>query len=1201
MSNGLVVSKQLQWLAYNDVLKYKYKMGLHNASFKLNYRGFEKLIEYQDFAKDHNNAGQIIVGKNRLLYFDIDKIKIKQEDLQDYIQSFVDLLNKELKVDCINIGDFQIHTKTKKIQDNKYTTTKYVCSIHIVSNKYYMNYFQQKDLCITLKNNKLFEELDKCVYSNGRYFIDCFNGKVGKQEKFEYNCINQHSYSFIYIDDVNKSTHIQLEYIINKDDIEAVYGDGLELILENKDKHLVGFYDWLDTLKYVKKNNLMTREDFCRASIVGMNTYEDNIMIWDNVDLHHTPTTIQELFGRITRKKLIQKQLTKHFFETINATNEMEEYFLDNEEEKIIQFGNIIYESDNGVLTIDGISQLYHYDCKIQTQKNKDEDNTIYLTRDEMKDKLDHIDDKLIGVSAMWGVGKTHNVIKPMIEKYRNLNKSMIVITENNLLNLQYSQQHQLHSHLDKNWKAYEVVSSLESMINYKNTFDLVILDEFVSLMAHFSSNTMKKPKKAYERFMELIRCCEQVVVCDADLTEHSYKHILNEIEDVPIIHHLTNNPYENCVFNYFTTKASEMKNKLFADIKINKKKVVIACNTKCAVKQLYKIMKRLTNDDTNEPLNINVMYIVSEELVINDVKQSNKKIKHIKTNLYQTMVDNNIQVLIYSPSVKSGVSFDEKYFHKFYAFITDFGEGEKDVINAREMLQMFFRIRLLIDNEYNIHINIHKLPNKSMTMKDCYDDLESDKVMYKELYHSNTTQSNDSLTLTLQTSRVEKENSKRNFSFELYSLLKKHKLNVNVVSQVQYEKIVDLSMPENELYAYWLDMEIPPLEEIYKLVERISIKKETPETHERLLLDFLYIFLKHTFIFMKNCEEQVKRMYGYFEYETLVGRKEAFTLFDYKEYKNQSSLYKSLCGERFRNYEPLPNGEYRLREIPLQNPYETNCKELNNYQAIGLLYDRIITMINENVNIHFTNEEYSWINKVRKLKNKKVYTKDNIGDAITMLNNYFEKRYGYKFNVNRKKKYEKVKVENINLNNYEPKDINERVNIRQIELHKTNDKENKYGVKLVNKYTKNPNKLEPIYGEKHKKNEYFIDPNKNTTSLAIQQTSDILHMNSMTFMPTGFREEIIDGKVICVNEVIVYKDNTNEIIGNILDDIVAKIENNNEKIVELKRIMIHIPQMTTTLRNDDTYSRKYMLNDTLNHKDKPIKLNIPRRRIKQY
>jgi hypothetical protein len=99
-----------------------------------------------------------------------------------------------------------------------------------------------------------------------------------------------------------------------------------------------------------------------------------------------------------------------------------------------------------------------------------------------------------------------------------------------------------------------------------------------------------------------------------------------------------------------------------------------------------------------------------------------NFRIKKQLTNLENNIIDNNIQLFIYSPCITVGVDISVKnYFNKIYGYLCN------GSVSARDFCQMIGRIRNPIENQINILVD--KTIPKSRIAN--YYDIEEVRIRY--------------------------------------------------------------------------------------------------------------------------------------------------------------------------------------------------------------------------------------------------------------------------------------------------------------------------------------------------------------------------------------------------------------------------------------------------------------------------------------
>jgi hypothetical protein len=338
----------------------------------------------------------------------------------------------------------------------------------------------------------------------------------------------------------------------------------------------------------------------------------------------------------------------------------------------------------------------------------------------------------ILGIGASWGSGKTS---KCMIEVINQTNNQVILITENNSLNQNvlktlnngivkngvviYDGFHgtikQFTSHLSKKEFQEAVVNSgnlicsLESIHKVKITKDtIIILDEFESILNHFSSNgTFRDKTLSVESFFTLIRTSHKIICLDADLSNARMEIVydLNPSLDKVIVYSSYNsfvdykiNVFKNAetmnpfMIDYIRknptkriivpTSSSNYGDKLSIELYTHFKTthtILFICKDTC--KLLYK-----TTDDR---------YVVDEDGLSYNGVSLNKN--EILTNINTDIEKYGVDVFIFTPTIKTGVSIDNAYFNVCMAYAVN------NSICVREFIQSLFRSRMLIDKEIYI------------------------------------------------------------------------------------------------------------------------------------------------------------------------------------------------------------------------------------------------------------------------------------------------------------------------------------------------------------------------------------------------------------------------------------------------------------------------------------------------------------------
>ena len=201
---------------------------------------------------------------------------------------------------------------------------------------------------------------------------------------------------------------------------------------------------------------------------------------------------------------------------------------------------------------------------------------------------------------------------------------------------------------------ASKLIIQLESLFkldnnNFKDTecndvpsYDLVIIDEIESILNHFSSQTIKDSFNTYEYRQEIINNSSKLIVLDGDTSNRTYNYINCFGNSINI----ENNAKFNNKHFEIIEDDNEFMNEIYNELDANNK-IVICSQSKRDVETIVK-----TLNDKYEDLDI--YSYTSLDSDTNQLKNVNK---------YWLQAD----VIIYSPSIESGINFDIPHFHRLF------------------------------------------------------------------------------------------------------------------------------------------------------------------------------------------------------------------------------------------------------------------------------------------------------------------------------------------------------------------------------------------------------------------------------------------------------------------------------------------------------------------------------------------------------
>ena len=180
--------------------------------------------------------------------------------------------------------------------------------------------------------------------------------------------------------------------------------------------------------------------------------------------------------------------------------------------------------------------------------------------------------------------------------------------------------------------------------------------------------------------------------------------------ECIAIINH--NNPFNENKVNIYSNERA-----VYQHIKTNleeNRKIVISCALKVKVKMLEVMLANygfvnknflICTGETYKHIKVeeqtNILNGVSSiSYVRTIVKQWNKKTNHELVEIFEKyIIENNIDVLMYSSTISCGVSFNSEYFYTIYQFCADF-------LTSNHQRQMLMRVRHTQDKSFHIVFN---------------------------------------------------------------------------------------------------------------------------------------------------------------------------------------------------------------------------------------------------------------------------------------------------------------------------------------------------------------------------------------------------------------------------------------------------------------------------------------------------------------
>lgn len=297
---------------------------------------------------------------------------------------------------------------------------------------------------------------------------------------------------------------------------------------------------------------------------------------------------------------------------------------------------------------------------------------------------LQHRDKRLLAVQSEKSTGKTSNLFKAMFESDFGIKNDTSILVVSSRITFGHKMHGDLKQHGFDFYKdirehsitSKRIICQIDSLSRLDAAgYDVLIVDECESVARYLTSSHFVRNPKAMliESELEmLVQNSGRVIIMDADLSDRSLNFYSNIVGASPCDRHVIINTFKT--FSEYTVTAmnfSAWVREMIGVLEEGKRLVVpMASNNKA--KDLYTYVRGLFPDkrvllihkETNEEEKRTLLYNVNQEWV-------------------------NYDVIIYTPSVCMGVSFDvPNHFDAIYAY------GCQESLGAQEFCQMLHRVR---------------------------------------------------------------------------------------------------------------------------------------------------------------------------------------------------------------------------------------------------------------------------------------------------------------------------------------------------------------------------------------------------------------------------------------------------------------------------------------------------------------------------
>jgi hypothetical protein len=318
-------------------------------------------------------------------------------------------------------------------------------------------------------------------------------------------------------------------------------------------------------------------------------------------------------------------------------------------------------------------------------------------------DWMENSDIKTLAIRSCYNSGKT-DIIRKIIKEF-DPKKILFVSYRQTLTHELYGNFQCLNvkSYFDKEYDSDRIICQIESLpkllppcafdsVNILNCYDLIILDEIESILNHFVSTTIENKEFIFKLMSNLIFNASKVLALDGDFHNRSYN-FLEKFGGIKILKNTIQKDKRNYIF---TNNRNDIDTNIEKDLEAKKNLVIVSMSSKIAT-FLYSIYK-------------------DKYKCILHTKYSNDSDKKNLQNVKEYWKE--AQMVIYSPSIESGVNFDIEHFDKIYMMLSP------KSTSARGLLQMAARVRKIKDN--NIMVYLNNLPYKEKCNFYSYEEIKA-------------------------------------------------------------------------------------------------------------------------------------------------------------------------------------------------------------------------------------------------------------------------------------------------------------------------------------------------------------------------------------------------------------------------------------------------------------------------------------------
>lgn len=285
--------------------------------------------------------------------------------------------------------------------------------------------------------------------------------------------------------------------------------------------------------------------------------------------------------------------------------------------------------------------------------------------------------------------------------------------------------------------------------------YDLVIIDEIESVLNHFTSPTIKVPEATFNHLCTILKSSKKIIALDGDFGARSYDFLTHFSKPIILENSIKKNIKHFNFINDITTFDKNIEN----DLKLGHN-ILLVCLSATVAKKYYATFAKY-----------------NPALYCSDI-DDNIKLQLGNVEKYWKLK----QLVIITPCVESGVSFNLPHFYKQYAIVSDRSTS------PRGLSQMLARVRQFTSSDVDIFTN--NLPIYTSESFYNYNDVEEYVTLIKNNKNNNSLSNPLFHKITIH-NYIEKANKTRNLFLAYFIYLCKLNGHTCITNLTPKDKLV--------------------------------------------------------------------------------------------------------------------------------------------------------------------------------------------------------------------------------------------------------------------------------------------------------------------------------------------------------------------------------------------------------------------------